>query len=180
MRAVSFIVLVLCCGVCSAQEFQKSAAVRDFLLKEYASLKGETYGGEPVEVFYFEGFVDLNGDGREEALVHVAGPSMCGTGGCGTYVLTARGPSYEQVSYFSIGRTPIRVLETSSHGWFDIGIWVSGGGIQPGYEAAMSFDGTKYPLNPSVPPARPLKEGVPGRIVIPDWKSYKEARVLLP
>jgi len=30
-------------------------------------------------------------------------------------------------------------------------------GIQPGYEAVISFDGTNYPGNPSMPPARPVK-----------------------
>jgi hypothetical protein len=71
------------------------------------------------------------------------------------------------------------VLETSSHDWRDIGIYVSGGGTLIGYEAVVSFDGKKYPLNPTVPPGRPLKEHVPGRVVIPNL-AFKDGKVLQP
>jgi hypothetical protein len=36
-------------------------------------------------------FVDLNGDGKDEAIVYLTGRSWCGTGGCNTYVLTRDG-----------------------------------------------------------------------------------------
>ena len=41
-----------------------------------------------------------------------------------------------------------------------------GGGIQPGYEAELRFDGKTYPANPSVPPARPLKGKPEGEMLI--------------
>ena len=37
---------------------------------------------------YFPAFVDLNGDQRDEAIVHLVGPEMCGTGRCVTLVHT--------------------------------------------------------------------------------------------
>jgi hypothetical protein len=45
-------------------------------------------------------------------------------------------------------------------------VWVQGGGIQPGYEAELRFDGNAYPSNPSVIPARPLVNRPHGQIVI--------------
>jgi hypothetical protein len=44
---------------------------------------------------------------------------------------------------------------------------VQGGGIQSGYEAKLSFDGTEYASNPTVPPSEPLATNVKGRVVIP-------------
>jgi hypothetical protein len=59
------------------------------------------------------------------------------------------------------------VLNTKSNGWHDISVVVAGGGIQPGYEAVLSFDGKTYPSNPSTPPARRLDGKAEGEIVIP-------------
>jgi hypothetical protein len=49
----------------------------------------------------------------------------------------------------------------------DIGVWVQGGGIQPGYEAVLRFNAHEYPKNPSVPPARRPRGYVKADIVIP-------------
>ena len=54
----------------------------------------------------------------------------------------------------TIVRRPIRVLETKSNGWHDIGVIVAGGGIQLGDEAILPFDGKSYPTNPTVLPAK--------------------------
>lgn len=65
----------------------------------------------------------------------------------------------------TVVQLPIRVLESTANGWHDLGVWVQGGGIQPGYEAALSFDGRTYPRNPTVAPARRL-EHPKGKILI--------------
>jgi hypothetical protein len=44
---------------------------------------------------------------------------------------------------------------------------VQGGGIQPGYEAKLSFNGKTYPKNPSVPPAQRLTQQAVGKVVVP-------------
>jgi len=45
---------------------------------------------------------------------------------------------------------------------------VVGGGIHLGYEAILFFDGTTYPSNPSVPPAKQSNSRkIKGRIVMP-------------
>lgn len=103
--------------------------------------------------------------------MYVEGRNWCGTGGCLTLVLKQFGSSYRVVTRITIARTPIRVLASKSNGWQDLGVWVQGGGIQPGYEAGLRFDGTRYPGNPSVPPALHLTGKEPGEIVIPKSKE---------
>jgi len=103
-------------------------------------------------VRYIAAFVDLNDDGKKEIIVHVISQSLCGTGGCPTLVLAPEQSSFIIVSRISITRPPIRVLKTKSHGWHDLAVWVAGGGIQPGYEADLPFDGESYATNPTVPP----------------------------
>jgi hypothetical protein len=115
---------------------------------------------------YIAAFPDLNGDGVPEAIVYLAN-GWCGNGGCNTLILAKDSNSWRVVTNITITRPPIRVLASSSRGWHDIGVWVQGGGIQPGYEAELRFDGHTYPRNPSVPPARRLSEKVAGEVMIP-------------
>lgn len=74
--------------------------------------------------------------------------------------------SWKVITRVSITRPPIRLLKSKSNGWYDLGVWVQGGGIQPGYEAQLRFDGGMYPENPSVPPAKPLGAKLPGTVMI--------------
>lgn len=116
---------------------------------------------------YSAAFVHLNTQGNGEAIVYLSGEGWCGSGGCITYVLARDGASWRFVTKMTITRPPIRVLNSiSSHGWHDIAVWVEGGGIQPGYEAELRFDGKTYPPNPSMPPARPLARKAAGEVVI--------------
>jgi hypothetical protein len=81
-------------------------------------------------------------------------------------ILASEGTSFKVVTETTITRPPIRVLATKSNGWHDISVLVAGGGIQPGYEAELSFDGKTYPSNPSVLPAHPLEKRVRGKIAM--------------
>jgi hypothetical protein len=116
---------------------------------------------------YSAAFVDLNGDGIDEAIVYLSGDTYCGSGGCITLVLSRHESSFRVVTRVTITKLPIRVLTSKSNGWSDITVVVSGGGIQPGYESQLCFDGTSYPDNPSGPPARPLSRKVVGKVVVP-------------
>ena len=120
---------------------------------------------------YSVALVDLNSDNRPEALIYAmstadSGPAdLCGSGGCDLYVLSLTATGYRQVTNISVTRPPIRVLPTITHGWHDLGVLVSGGGISPGYEARLRFDGHSYPSNPTVPPATPLKGGAGKQVI---------------
>jgi hypothetical protein len=127
---------------------------------------------------YVHAFVDLDGDGYDEAIAYIVGRSVCGSGGCNLLVLKSDGSSYRVVSKTTITNPPIRLLSNSSHGWRSIGIWMKGGGNLEGYEVELRFDGKAYPSNPNLAPR--LAEKVPGNIIIPLMKSYTDAEPLYP
>lgn len=129
-------------------------------------------------VRYTTAFYDLDGDGHPEALIYalamaddtrtpetVKEANLCGSGGCVLYVLSLAPSNYRVITKTTIVKLPVRVMSSISHGWHDLGVQVSGGGITPGYEARLRFDGHSYPSNPSMPPAIPLKN-VSGKVLI--------------
>lgn len=130
--------------------------------------------GEDNVVRYIDAAKDLNGDGRPEAIVHVRGRAWCGSGGCVTLILTPKDGTYRVVASIPITRPPIRVLNRVSNGWAHIGVWVSGGGITPGYEAELPFDGSTYPKNPSDPRFRRPGEKTPREVVISPRQEEKK------
>jgi hypothetical protein len=154
---------------CPAQTHHRSRSLSDTTLKNFLKQYLKDQGVEnDSSARYMSSFVDLNDDGKKEVIVHVISQSVCGTGGCPTLVLAPQLSSFRVVSRISITRPPIRVLNTKSHGWHDLAVWVAGGGIQPGYEAALRFDGESYATNPTVPPAHRLSPQSAGRVVISD------------
>ena len=132
----------------------------------------QTFDGDKT-ARYVAAFHDLNADGKPEAVVYLMGRKWCGSGGCETLILTPDGRSWKIVAKITITRPPIRVLSETSNGWRDIGVWVQGGGVRPGYEAEIPFDGKTYPSNPSVLPARRLLEKTSGEVLIPSLPETK-------
>ena len=117
--------------------------IRHFLLQEYA---------DAGALQYALAWHDLDGDGANEAIVHVLSPYVCGTGGCNTLVLTRAGPMWRKLGDISVSRTPIMAMDTSTNGMKDITVAIGGGGGLSG-NALLKFDGEAYPGNPTVPPA---------------------------
>ena len=115
---------------------------------------------------YFAVFRDLNGDGIPEAIAYLIGNQWCGSGGCHLFILQKSGGSWKTVTSMTITNPPIRILDSRSNGWQNLGVWVQGGGIQPGYEAELRFNGKTYPRNPSVPPARRAAKNLAGQVVM--------------
>jgi hypothetical protein len=99
--------------------------------------------------------VDLDGDGVPELLVYVNSPSVCGSGGCTTFIFRKQDAAYKLISSITLTRTPIYVSTTKSNGWRDLIIPIAGGGAREGY-AVLAYDGKTYPDNPTVAPAHPL------------------------
>lgn len=116
---------------------------------------------------YVAAFVHLNDTDKEQVIVYFTDQHSCGSGGCQTLILDRQGSSFRVVTSLTIVWPPIRVLNTKTHGWHDLAVWVSGGGIRPGYEARLRFNGSTYPRNPTVPPAQPLTGTVAGTVAIP-------------
>ena len=129
---------------------------------------------EPVGAFvqrtlgvasYRRADTDLNGDGRSETFVYVTDPNYCGSGGCTIVVLSPQRRSYRIVLRSTVTQLPIRLLRTSTRGWRDIGVTVAGGGITQAYLARLRFNGRRYPNNPTVPPAVPLRRPSGRRLI---------------
>jgi hypothetical protein len=154
--------LVVSCGSSIGQRPASEASLRSFL-QGYVREKGLD---DDRALTYSCAFVDLNGDGKEEAIVYLEGRWWSGSGGCNTLVLAHKDSSYKFIAKITITRPPIRVLNITSYGWHSIAVWVQGGGINPGYEAELRFNGKTYPSNPSTSPARPLTGKVAGDVVI--------------
>lgn len=115
---------------------------------------------------YLVSIQDLNGDGQPEAIIYLMGGKWCGSGGCTTLILTQDKNSWQILTKITVTRPPIRVLSNVSHGWHNIGVWVQGGSVKKGYEAELMYDGRSYPRNPTISPAREIKEQLEGDIVI--------------
>jgi hypothetical protein len=165
---VGFLIVVLCSTYALGQHrfnaTDESKDVREFL-QQYVGR--DSYPSYDKPTRYLASFVDLNGSGSDEVIVYLMNGGWCGSGGCTTLILAQDKTSYRVVTRVTITWPPIRVLETKSHGWRDIAVWVEGGGIQPGYEALLQFDGEHYPANPSVGPAKRLDTQLAGTVVVP-------------
>jgi len=114
---------------------------------------------------YLVAWIDLNDDGKQEAIVYVYGYSLCGTGGCIALVLTPSGTTYKLVTRMTVTKLPIRVMPEMSQGWHDVSVTVGGGGA-PVHEARLKFNGRAYPSNPSMASTQPIKSEVRGRVLI--------------
>jgi len=127
---------------------------------------------------YESAFVDLTGHGAHEAIVYLMGRQWCGSGGCTTLVLAPRGTSYRVVAYLTTTWPPIRVLARESQGWHDIAVWAQGGGVQPGYETDLYFNGRTYRGrdNATMHPSKRLRERkLTGKTVIPSTPRTSNA-----
>lgn len=123
--------------------------------------------------------VDLNNDGAPETIVYLIGTDWCGSGGCTMLVLTTENGHYKVITKTTITRLPVRLLNSRTNGWSDIAVTVQGGGILQPYEARLRFNGTKYPGNPTVPPAQELLPRMPGTTLIPA-DAYDHAMPIYP
>jgi hypothetical protein len=127
------------------------------------------------EAHYFDAVADLNGDGTPEAIAYVAGPMVCGTGGCPLLVFTPAADGYRLVSRITVVNPPVRLAPRSSQGWRNLVVGVGGGGMAAG-NAELEFDGTGYPTNPTVPPAESVADLTGSEVLIPEFASYKEGK----
>ena len=114
---------------------------------------------------YGYALVDLNGDGKNEAVVWAGDANWCGSSGCVLHIFVHPKSGWQ---YFSMGvntRLPIRVLSSRTHGWHDLSGWQYGGGVDRPFESWIRFDGRDYgwsKTNWKVP------RRIHGRVIIKD------------
>ncbi len=164
-------------GAKQARDERIAAATDAYAPSRVAAKLDELLGDVTGPIHYFASQADLDADGRPELIVHVAGPMVCGTGGCNTVVLTQDGEGLREVATISVTRPPIVVAETSSNGWRDLLVYVSGGGV-PAHMARLRFDGSSYPANPTVEPAEPLQQDAAGETAVAVFDSFTEGVLL--
>ena len=167
---VGSILIFACLEVISAQ----SHGERD-VIRAVRSMFSNEYG----EVRYFLKWSDLNEDGTPEAIVHVVGPGVCGSGGCGTLIFSRTRQGFRLVSEVGLTRPLIMASPRRTQGWHNLIVFVAGGGILPGYYAELRFDGGSYPKNPTVEPATPIKGKPDGTVLIPDYRVYTQGKLLI-
>lgn len=175
MRTAGFVALPILLLAAAPVE---SASLEDSLkgfLQTY--LKSPPWTEADPTTRYLHALVDLDGDGMPDAIVYITGRTWCGSGGCTTLVLRREGSSFKLVTRIPITRPPIRVMQATSHGWHGISVWAAGGGIRPGYEAQLRFDGKTYSWNPTALPARRLDQKSEGELVI---NGSEDAPLLYP
>jgi hypothetical protein len=144
---------------------QEDDSLKIFLRRYLANSRSEKR--EPTR--YSAALLDLKGDGKREVIVYISGSFYCGTGGCTTLILAPKASSFRVLSKIFTSRTPIRVLETGSHGWHDISVTERGGygGEGPyAYEGKISFNGKSYRLSVGGPAASEQVEKIPGEVLI--------------
>jgi len=124
---------------------------------------------------WFEARTDLDGDGHDEALAYVAGPMVCGSGGCTLYVFTGDGADWRLVGEVAVSRPPVRVLDERHQGWRSLVVHIAGGG-QPAAEMQLDFDGRRYPANATVAPARPVAVPPTAPVLIAAFQDLREGR----
>ncbi|MGQ4660920.1 hypothetical protein [Lysobacter sp. F6437] len=119
---------------------QRDAALSAFLESRQVS---ETPG-------YRDARADLDGDGVDDLLLLLDGPSWCGSGGCTLLVFHNGGEDgYRLVTQTSVTHAPIAVGPQRHNGWHDLLVGVGGGGTQGG-TVALQFNGEAYPSNPTL------------------------------
>jgi hypothetical protein len=102
--------------------------------------------------------VDLNGDGKPEALVLFAGADWCLQTGCSLVVFQLEATGYRPVSHVTRVRPPIMVGPDNNFGWNDL-LVQTGGGPSPVRTVRLGFTGNGYPGNALLQP-EPLIETV--------------------
>lgn len=151
LRTLSLVTVAVLCaagGPSSSEDGQRAGAEASLRasLQNYVSNRR---GRPDDDTNYTAKFVDLNGDGRSEAVVLVSGQYWCGTGGCPLWVLTPRSGSWRMVTQAPVVRAPIRLLPSRSRGWSDLSAMLRFDGTRPLYEARLSINGR---LNPTTTP----------------------------
>jgi hypothetical protein len=173
-RRIALVTVCVLCAVLSAagQRPNSSTSAPDQKLKQFLRRHlSDPQIGEDKTTRFSSAPVKRNDGTIGEIVVYISGQSWCGSGGCTLLILEPHDSSYKIIGRTSIVRLPIRRLHHITNGHHDIGVWVQGGGIQPGYEAALRFDGKTYPGNPTIKPAQRLSGKTAGDMLIADTNS---------
>jgi len=172
--AIAFVLMAAAeCALASAPgDVADEDALKSFLIGYLH--EGDAAGNPEGQTRYVAAWVDLNDSGRLDAIVYLSGTNWCGNGGCVLLVLEPSQSSFKVRARTTVTWPPIGLLQSKTHGWRDIVATVGGGGI-PGHQIVLAFDGTRYPRNPTAPPAHRLTAGAMVKTIIQeDFQSQSK------
>lgn len=95
--------------------------------------------------------VDLNGDGRPEAVALFSGNDWCVQTGCSLVVFQLEETGYRPVTHVTRALPPVLVGPDANFGWKDL-IVNTGGGAAPVRAVQLRFTGQGYPGNALLQP----------------------------
>jgi len=95
--------------------------------------------------------VDLNGDGKSEAIVLFSGPDWCQKTGCSLVVFQEEEVGYRPVSHITSARPSVLIGPEASFGWRDLMV-NTGGGNAAVRTVRLGFSGKGYPANALLQP----------------------------
>lgn len=99
----------------------------------------------PRALTYYSKFVDLDGDGQNEAVAFVVGPNHC-IDGCNLYVLRPTAKRYEVINRIPTSKVPVYALDHRSHGWRDLLVTTDGGSAASDRQLMQYADGGYVPV----------------------------------
>lgn len=115
--------------------------LKNFMINDYVK-EDIKFLTEADRKFQYEN-IDLNGDGITETFVRFSSPYYCGSGGC-TFLLLDN--HQKIITKFTVMEAPIYVQKITKNGWAVLLI------NDRGVFKELSFNGKKYPSNPSILP----------------------------
>ncbi len=137
----------------------------------------ELYSNWGGEVRYFASSIDLNGDGRDEIIVHLVGQTLCGSEGCDTLVFTPSDAGFRHVTTIRLTHAPIRVSPRSTNGWRNLIVSAAGDGVRR-HDRELPYDGESYPSDPTTIPVRRWIRTA-ADVVIPPYESIDGGTLLV-
>jgi hypothetical protein len=109
--------------------------------------------------------VDLNDDKIADAIVFFDSLESCGTGGCILEIYRGTKRGFEFLSGSTITLPPIRVTSEKRYGWKTLIVLTGGTG-----DVLLRFNGSRYPLNPSLQP-KAIQSQINSAITVLDQKK---------
>jgi hypothetical protein len=165
MRLGPFVALALLPAAAAAQP-SREESLRAFMAASFAEIRASA-----PDATYAAAFADLNGDGRDEAIVWQSANFFCGSGGCGLYIYTPEGETWREIDDLTVIGEPVLMLDTTTRGWRDLALIVRDGGMDLPYQVRLRFDGRSYANRNEV--RLPRGRRLDGRILIGEGMSSR-------
>lgn len=109
----------------------------------------------PVHSRYEFSRIDLDGDGRRDALAYITSPYhyWCSKDGCTLLVFKARDDNFRLLSRITPVQNPVLVSDHRNYGWRDLIVRVPAPALEySAKDVALHFNGNGYPERPFMEP----------------------------